>query len=193
MPTAAKQTTIHELEHELDLIQGAIVTDYRGLTVEQITTLRRDCARQRRATSVVKNTLLKIAMEEKGVPELGAMLEGPSAILFSEGDPVEAAKILAAYVKELRKDMPQIKGGFLGKRVMTPADVANLATLPPREQILANLLGTMQTPISNVVFTIGAVLQNSGRDIGGLSRQSSRSRHLMRPRPRRRKCKSTIS
>ncbi len=160
MPTAAKQTTIHELEHELDVIQGAIVTDYRGLTVEQITTLRRRLRPAKARYAVVKNTLLKIALQEKGMPELGAMLEGPSAVLFSEGDPVEAAKILAAYVKELRKDMPQIKGGFLGKRVMTPADVANLATLPSREQILGNLLGTLQSPISNVVFTIGTVLQN---------------------------------
>ena len=160
MPTAAKQTTIHELEHELDVIQGAIVTDYRGLTVEQITTLRRRLRPAKARYVVVKNTLLKIAMQEKGMPDLGAMLDGPSAMLFSEGDPVEAAKILAAYVKELRKDLPQIKGGFLGKRVMTPADVANLATLPPREQILANFLGTVQTPISNVVSTIGAVMQN---------------------------------
>jgi len=160
VPTAAKQTTIHELEHELELIQGAIVTDYRGLTVEQITTLRRRLRPAKARYSVVKNTLLKLAMQEKGLPDLGAMLEGPSAVLFSEGDPVEAAKILAAYVKELRKDLPQVKGGFLGARVMTPADVANLATLPPREQILANLLGTLQTPVSNVVTIIGAVLQN---------------------------------
>ncbi len=109
---------------------------------------------------MVKNTLLKIAMQEKGLPDLGAMLEGPSAVLFSEGDPVEATKILAAYVKELRKELPQIKGGFLGQRVMTPADVANLATLPPREQILGNLVGTIQSPIANMVSTIGAVLQN---------------------------------
>ncbi len=160
MPTQAKQEKIHGLEHELDAIQGAIVTDYRGLSVEQITLLRRRLRPVGAHYAVVKNTLLKIAMKEKGLPDLGLMLEGPTAVLFSEGDPVEAAKILAAYIKELRKELPQIKGGFLGQRVMNTTDVANLATLPPREQILANLLGTMQTPISNVVFTIGAVMQN---------------------------------
>ncbi|HEY3416641.1 MAG TPA: 50S ribosomal protein L10, partial [Armatimonadota bacterium] len=90
----------------------------------------------------------------------GGILEGPSAVIFAEGDPVEATKALTAFVKELRKDLPQVKGGFLGDRLMTPADVAQLATLPPREQILANLLGTLQSPAANVVGLIGAVLQN---------------------------------
>jgi len=160
VPTAAKQATINDIAAELDRIQGAIVTDYRGLTVEQITNLRRRLRPVGARYQVVKNTLLKIAMQEKGLPDLGNMLEGPSAVLFAEGDPVEATKILAQFVKELRKDMPQVKGGFLGQRMMTPADVANLATLPPREQILANFLGTIQTPVSNVVNTLGAVLQN---------------------------------
>jgi large subunit ribosomal protein L10 len=160
LPTPAKEATIAELSAELGRIQGAIVTDYRGLTVEQITALRKRLRPVGGRYQVVKNTLLKRAMNAEGLPDLGGILEGPSAVLFSEGDPVEATKILAAFVKELRKDLPQIKGGFLGQRVMSPTDVANLATLPPREQILANFLGTVQSPVSNVVTTIGAVLQN---------------------------------
>lgn len=160
MPTQAKQATIHDIAEELGRIQGAIVTDYRGLTVEQITTLRRRLRGAHARYQVVKNTLLKIAMSEQGLPDLGTMLEGPSAVIFAEGDPVEASKILAAFVKELRKDLPQIKGGFLGQRVMNPADVSHLATLPPREQILGNLVGTLQSPIGNVVNTIGTILQN---------------------------------
>lgn len=160
VPTAQKQTTITDLYEELGRIQGAIVTDYRGLTVEQITTLRRRLRPVGGRYQVVKNTLMKIAMSRRELPDLGDVLEGPSAVLFSEGDPVEAAKILTAYVKELRKDLPQVKGGFLGKRVMSPADVSNLATLPSREMILATFIGTLQSPVSGVVTTIGAVLQN---------------------------------
>lgn len=160
MPTAAKQSMITELHEALGKIQGAVVTDYRGLTVEEITRLRRRLRPVGGSYQVVKNTLLKIAMNQRELPDLGDMLEGPSAVLFSEGDPVEATKILTAFVKELRKDLPQIKGGFLGNRVMNEADVANLATLPSRDQILANLVGTVQSPIANVVTTIGAVLQN---------------------------------
>lgn len=160
MPTAVKQTMINSLVEELDKIQGAIVTDYRGLTVEQITNLRKRLRPVGGQYMVVKNTLLKIAMNERGLPDLGNMLEGPSAVLFAEGDPVEATKILTAFVKELRKDIPQVKGGFLGNRMMNAADVANLATLPSRDQILANFLGTVQTPIANVVSTLGALMQN---------------------------------
>lgn len=160
MPTAAKQTTITSLVEELGQIQGAIVTDYRGLTVEEITKLRRKLRPVGGRYQIVKNTLLKIAMNERQLPDLGGMLEGPTAVLFAEGDPVEATKILTAFVKELRKNIPEVKGGFLGARVMNAADVANLATLPSRDQILGNLVGTIQSPVANVVGTLGAVLQN---------------------------------
>lgn len=160
LPTPAKQATIAGLRDELDRIQGAIVTDYRGLTVEQITTLRRRLRPVGGRYMVVKNTLLKIAMSEKNLPDLGTLLEGPSAVLFSEGDPVEATKILAAFVKELRKDLPAIKGGFLGTSVLSASDVSTLATLPPKKEILGNVVGTFQAPVGNLVGVVGAMLQN---------------------------------
>ena len=137
LPTIKKEATIAGLVDELGSIQGAVVTDYRGLTVEQVTTLRRRLRPVGGRYQVVKNTLLKRALAANQSPDLGDMLEGPTAVLFAEGDPVEATKILTAFVKELRKDLPLIKGGFLG-----------------------NLVGTIQSPIANVVCTIGTVLQN---------------------------------
>lgn len=161
MPTAAKLATITELSEELGKIQGAIITDYRGLTVEQITRLRKQLRPVGAQYMVVKNTLLKIAMAKQELPDLGAVLEGPTAVLFAEGDPVEATKILTKFKKDLRKDeILLIKGGLLGKRVMNEADVLNLATLPTREVILGNLLGTIQSPIANVVGTLGSMLSN---------------------------------
>ncbi len=160
MPTPAKEATIAGLREELDRIQGAIVTDYRGLTVEQITHLRRRLRPVGGRYMVVKNTLLRIAMSEKQLPDLGTLLEGPSAILFAEGDPVEATKVLAAFVKELRKDLPQIKGGFLGTSVLSAGDVTMLATLPPKKEILGNVVGTFQAPVANLAGVVGAMLQN---------------------------------
>ncbi|MHB9026023.1 MAG: 50S ribosomal protein L10 [Armatimonadota bacterium] len=160
MPTPVKTAITAKMVDELDQVQAAIVTDYRGLTVEEITLLRKRLRPVGARYQVVKNTLFKRALESAKKPELGDILEGPSAVVFAEGDPVEATKALAAFVKELRKDLPQVKGGFLGDRLMTPADVAQLATLPPREQILGNLVGTLQSPAANVVSLIGAVLQN---------------------------------
>jgi len=160
VPTPAKEATIAELTELLENSQGTIVTDYRGLTVQQITDLRRRLRKAGARYQVTKNTLFRIALSNKDMPDLGEMLEGPSAMIFAEGDPVEATKVLMAFVKELRKDLPSVKGGLLGSRVMSQADVSDLANLPPREQIYANLLGTMQTPVSNVVSLLGAVLQN---------------------------------
>lgn len=160
MPTTAKQSTINEIVEELGKVQGAIITDYRGLTVEEITRLRNRLRPAGAQYVVVKNTLLKIALKQCDMPAIDDQLEGPTAVLFAEGDPVEATKILTQFIKELRKDMPQVKGGVLGSRVMNVADVANLATLPTREVILSNLVGTIQSPIANVVGTLGAILSN---------------------------------
>jgi large subunit ribosomal protein L10 len=160
VPTLKKAATITQLEESIEASKGLIVTDYRGLTVEQITNLRRKLRPANAKYVVCKNTLLKRALAAKGKPTLDSILENPSAILFAEGDPVEATKILTAFIKELRKDLPQIKGGVLGNSEMNAKDVANLATLPPREQILANLLGTLQSPIANTVSVLGAVMSN---------------------------------
>lgn len=160
MPTPAKEATIAELAELLGKAQGAIVTDYRGLTVQQITDLRRRLRKAGASYQVAKNTLLRIALDRRQLPDLGDMLEGPTAVIFAESDPVEATKVLMAFVRELRKDLPSVKGGLLGPRIMSQADVSDLANLPPREQIYANLLGTLQTPVANVVSLLGAVLQN---------------------------------
>lgn len=160
MPTPAKEAIIAELTDSLGRTQGAIVTDYRGLTVEQITLLRKRLRPAGAQYQVVKNTLFKIALANRNLPEMDAILEGPSAIIFAEGDPVETTKILAAFVKELRKDLPQVKGGLLGNSVLSAADVSTLATLPPKPEILGNVVGTLQAPVANLAGVMGAMLQN---------------------------------
>jgi large subunit ribosomal protein L10 len=160
VPTPAKEATISGLAESLTNAQGAVLADYRGLTVEEITRLRRRLLPLNARFTVTKNTLLRIALERKGMPDLGTLLEGPSAVLFADGDPAEATKVLLAFVKETRRDIPKVKGGLLGSRVLTTDDVVALSQLPSRDQILATLVGTIQTPIANVVSTVGAVLQN---------------------------------
>ena len=160
MPTPAKAETIAGLTEELGHIQAAIVTDYRGLTVELITDLRKRLRPVGGKYRVVKNTLLKRALAARNLPTMDALLEGPNAILFAEGDPVEATKILAAFIKEKRKDLPLIKGGLLGASVLNVADVTTLVTLPPKKEILGNVVGTFQAPVANLVGVVGAMLQN---------------------------------
>lgn len=160
MPTPAKEATIAELTELLGKSQGTIVTDYRGLTVAQITDLRRRLRKVGARYQVAKNTLFRIALSNRQLPDLGQMLEGPSAIIFSEGDPVEATKVLMAFVKELRKDLPSVKGGLLGTSVISAKDVNTLATLPPKGEVLGNVVGTFQAPVANLAGVIGSMLQN---------------------------------
>ena len=160
MPTPAKQQAIDSIAEALGRSKSTIIADYRGLTVEEISRLRRRLRPVGAQFSVIKNTLFKIALENQKLPKVDEYLEGPNAVMLVDGDPAEATKVLAAFIKELRRDVPQIKGGLLGARVMNAADVANLATLPSREVILGNLVGTLQAPMSGVVSTLGAVMQN---------------------------------
>jgi len=160
LPTPQKEMTVQGLAEALGNSQAAIVAEYRGLTVEQLYKLRNKLRPLGARFMVVKNTLLKIALRAQDMPAVDDLLEGPNAVLFIDGDPVEAAKALAEYIRAERKNLPLVKGGLLGARVMSAADVEALTTLPPREQILGNLVGTVQSPAANVVSTLGAVLQN---------------------------------
>ena len=160
MPTPAKEATIAGLVEALGTAQAAILADYRGLTVEELTRLRRRLLPLNARFTVTKNTLLRRALDGAGKPDLGDLLEGPSAVLFADGDPAEATKVMLAFARELRRDLPHPKGGLLGARVLSAAEVNDLATMPPREQILANFLGTVQSPAAGLVSTLGAILQN---------------------------------
>jgi len=160
MPTAAKQAFIESLISDLSQTSSIIVTDYRGLSVDEITKLRRKLRTVGAEFKVVKNTLLKRALPECGLPVMEDILEGPTAIMVTSEDPVVATKTLTAYIKELKKEVPTIKGGLLGTQVLSADQVIELSKLPSREEILGNLVGTIQSPVTNTVMTLGAVMQN---------------------------------
>ena len=160
MPTAAKQAIMEGLVSDFSEISGIIITDYRGLTVEEITKLRRKLRPLGGEYKIVKNTLLKRVFNEINYPNVDEILEGPTAILTITGDAVNATKGLTAFMKDLKKEFPVIKGGLLGQQVLSAAQVNELSKLPSREEILGNLVGTIQSPVTNTVMTLGAVMQN---------------------------------
>ena len=160
MPTAAKQSIIESLINEFQLTSSMIITDYRGLTVDEISKLRRKIRPLGAEYKVVKNTLLKRALPEAGLPVQEDLLEGPTAIMIVNGDPVPATKALTEFSKDIRKDLPVIKGGLLGTQELSAAQVVELSKLPSREEILGNVVGTIQSPIANTVMTLGAIMQN---------------------------------
>ena len=155
MPNAEKVATVAELTERFQTSSGAVLANYRGLTVAQLAELRRSLGEQ--ATfSVVKNTLTKIAAAEAGVADiLGDLLAGPSAIAFVKGDVVEAAKGLRDFAKA--NPALEIKGGVIDGKSMTPAEIERLADLESRDVLLAMLAGAMKASMANAAATLAAL------------------------------------
>jgi len=152
---ADKAAAVAELTERFQSSSGAVLTEYRGLTVAQLGELRKSLGGN--ATySVVKNTLTKIAATEAGVTsELTNLLTGPSAIAFVQGDVVEAAKGLRDFSRA--NPLLVIKGGVLDGKPLTPAEIVKLADLEPREVLLAKLAGAMKASLSNAAGTFAAL------------------------------------
>ena len=155
MPNAEKVATVAELTERFQTSSGAVLANYRGLTVAQLAELRRALGEQ--ATfAVVKNTLTKIAAAEAGVADqLGGLLTGPSAIAFVKGDVVEAAKGLRDFAKA--NPALEIKGGVIDGKAMTPNEIERLADLESRDVLLAMLAGAMKASIANAAATLAAL------------------------------------
>ena len=155
MANAEKVAAVAELTERFQTSSGAVLANYRGLTVAQLAELRRALGEQ--ATfSVVKNTLTKIAATEAGVADqIGDLLTGPSAIAFVNGDVVEAAKGLRAFAKA--NPALEIKGGIIDGKSMTPAEIDRLADLESRDVLLAMLAGAMKASMARAAATMAAL------------------------------------
>jgi large subunit ribosomal protein L10 len=155
MARADKVAAVTELTDRFRDSGSVVLTEYRGLTVSQLSELRQSLG-DNATFSVVKNTLTKIAVSEAGLQDqLASLLTGPSAIAFVGGDVVEAAKGL----RDFSKDNPAlvIKGGVLDGNALTPDEITRLADLEPREVLLAKLAGAMQASMSRAAAVLNAL------------------------------------
>lgn len=144
-----KTAIIAEVEQTLSRSSFMFLADCIGMTVDQMTELRSRLGTTGSHLMVVKNSYLGHAVGSVGWDSLSTYLEGPTAMITGAGDIAAVAKVLAAYVKERQK--PAVKGGSLGGRVLTAADVAALAKIPPREVLYGQFLGTLVAPMSQLV------------------------------------------
>lgn len=150
MSKEKKTEIIDRLQELLAGCSIGILTDYRGLSAPEINDLRRRLKESGIDYKVVKNTLARFAAERAGKEELVSLFEGPVAIAFGYGNVTEPAKILADYIRT-SSEVLSIRGGFIGDRVLASADIKTLSTLPPKEVLLAKVLGGMQAPIVTLV------------------------------------------
>ena len=158
MARPEKTAVVDEIRAKLDGADAAVLTEYRGLTVSELAQLRGSLRPAGTEYKVFKNTLARRALEASGLEELLPMLSGPTAIAFVQGDAVIAAKAL----RDFGRTNPAlvIKGGLLGPRVLSPAEIADLADVEPREVLLARLAGGFQAPLTKAAGLFQAFTRN---------------------------------
>lgn len=151
-----KEQLVQVLHDELGKSQAVFVTDYMGLTVERITKLRREIKGVGGSYQVVKNTLLRRATEGTPAKGIEQFFVGPTAIAIAKTDAVAVAKALVNFAKDNEKF--EIQAGMLGDRAITAADIQELSKMPPREVLLARMLGSLNAPVSNFVGVLSAIV-----------------------------------
>lgn len=165
MARPSKVTSVAEIADHFRTSNAAVLTEYRGLTVAQMKNLRRSLG-ENVTYAVVKNTLTKIAAKDAGVEGLDALLVGPSAIAFVQGDAVEAAKGIRNFAKE--NPALVIKGGVMDGALLSAADITKIADLESREVLLSKLAGALKAKQSQAAALFAAPLSKTARALGAL-------------------------
>ena len=156
MPKPEKVQIVDEIKGKLENSQVVILTDYRGLTVNEVSELRSKLRAGKTEYKVYKNTLVNLAIHDQShLAGLSAFLTGPTALVFNASDPVEPAKILMDFAKA--HENLEIKGGILQDNIIDLEKIKFLTKLPSRETLLAKLAGTLKAPLSNLVFGLSAL------------------------------------
>lgn len=159
MPTQRKVETVGDLTDKMARMQLAVVADYRGLTVAELTELRRQLREKGAELIVAKNTLIKIAADSTGRGAIAPMLSGPTVVAFGYDDIAAVAKTLVDYSKLPNKKFT-IKGAVLGTTAVAAENFEQVTKLPNRQQALAQVVGVIAAPASGVVGVINAAISN---------------------------------
>jgi large subunit ribosomal protein L10 len=172
-----KAATVAELTDKFRESNAAVLTEYRGLTVAQLTTLRKSIS-SHATYAVVKNTLTEIAAKQAGVTAFDGQLAGPTAVAFVTGDAVETAKSLRDFAKA--NPALVIKGGLLDGRPLTADEVRKLADLESREVLLAKMAGAMKASLTNAVYLFAAPLAKAARVVDALRQKAESDPSILR-------------
>ncbi len=159
MPRPDKIEKVKEIKKYFASVEAAIVTEYRGLNVSEMAELRKSLRANDVEYRVLKNTLVRIALRDTDSEPVLELVEGPIAVAFVKGEISKAARALINFSRE--KPELKVKGGFIQGKLVNAAGIRTIATLPPREVLLARLVGTMNMPVSNLV----AVLSGPSRSL----------------------------
>lgn len=152
---AKKQEQVEQLANELKEAKVVLLTDYRGITVTDVTKLRSDLKNVNAEYKVIKNNIIRRALQANGESELDSVLEGPVALIIGKEDYLEPSKVIYNFTKE--HDFYKIKGGIVEGKVMTAEEIVTLAKLPSRQELLAKLAGALLGNITKLAVALDQV------------------------------------
>lgn len=164
-----KQKLVQEIKEKIENATLVICTDYRGLNVDQVNDLRNKLRVPGVEYRVLKNTMFRFALQEAGYERIAEQIHGPNAVIFSKEDPVGPAKIIFDFAKANKQI--ELKIGILEGQFLSADGIKDLAQLPTREVLLAQVVGTMQAPITSFVRVLNANLTGLVRALDGIREQ----------------------
>ncbi len=152
-----KHELVEKLHEELNSSSAVFLTDHCGLNVADLTKLRKNVHANEGSYRVVKNTLLKLAAKDTAVEGIADHMVGPTAIAVAQGDPLGVAKALVEFAKA--NNVLELQAGVLGESILSVDDIKQLADMPSKEVLLAQMLGSISAPTTNFVGTLAAVIR----------------------------------
>lgn len=171
MARPEKEASVSEIKDKLQKAKSVILTDYRGLTFEQISDLRNKLRAQGVEYKIFKNTLARIAARELDLSELDSYLVGPTAMAISYEDPLAPAKTLVDFARVSK--ILQLKGGVVEGSVVDEERVKDLATIPPREVLLAMFMGGLKSPLYGLAGSLNQITAGLARALSQVAQQKS--------------------
>ena len=164
MPTEKKIEAVAELKARIERASLLVSAAYRGLTVKDMQEMRRKMRDGGFEVKVIKNSLLKLAAEQAGRPELVQIVEGPTALAIAYGDPIDSAKAATGYAAAAPAGFA-LRGAFMEGQVLSAADLRDIVKIPPRPVLLATFMGQIQSPLAGFIGLLDAPL----RELAGLT------------------------
>ena len=173
MPKPEKIAAVKEIAADLQAVDAYYIFDYRGLTFSEATELRARLVGVDANLKVVKNTLAKRAAANAGIEGIDDLLKGPTAIAYCHGDPVQVAKTIQSFIKEKKKTT--VRGGKLQHNILSASDVETMATLPSREQLIAQVVGLIASPLTGLVTVLNGPIRSLVIVMGRVEEQKKAS------------------
>ena len=170
---AFKSEKIDAMKEKFEKAQVAVVTEYKGYSVEEITTLRRNLQKEGGDYMVTKNTLAKIAAKGTNYEAIADLCKGPIALAFGFEDQVSPAKVVSKFIKDSKKG--EIIGAVLEGNLLSANEAKALANLPSKEELYAKMLGSINSPASGIVGSVNAVMASLTRAIAAVRDQKEKS------------------